>query len=116
MPFERIEFGETPDGSVISASVLTNSRGMQATVLDHGATLTSLKLPGASGDPVDVVLGYDSLDGFLENRQFFGATVGRYANRLAKGRLSTACRLRRPTPASFARQPIRRYARFDSAP
>lgn len=61
---------------------------MQATVLDHGATLTSLTLPGASGDPVDVVLGYDSLDGFLENRQFFGATVGRYANRLAKGRLS----------------------------
>lgn len=61
---------------------------MRATVLDYGATLASLVLPEANGNAIDVVLGFDSLDGFVENRQYFGSTIGRYGNRLAKGRFT----------------------------
>lgn len=81
----RASFGHTADGQDVEIVTLTNSRGMQARVMSYGASLQSLRVPDRSGKLADVVLGYDDLQGYLDRRQYFGATVGRYANRIAQG-------------------------------
>src|SRR5687768_15048770 len=87
---EKIAFGSAPDGSAASRYRLTNEKGTRATLCDYGATLVSLELPDetAPGGVSDVVLGFDTVEEYWENRPFFGATVGRYANRIAGGRFS----------------------------
>src|SRR5205814_8232040 len=57
-------------------------------VITYGATLTELWIPDKSGKTADVVLGFDKLDGYLTDEPFFGATVGRYANRIANGKFT----------------------------
>jgi len=71
-----------PDGRVITKYVLQNTNGLCAEVIDFGAVLVSLKVPDDKGDIADVVLGYDTLEEYLENPDFFGATVGPNANRI----------------------------------
>jgi len=83
----REAFGKLPDGTAVEAVTLTNHRGMSARVLAWGAILQKLVVPGKNG-PGDVVLGYDTMDGYLKAPNYFGATVGRYANRIAKGRFT----------------------------
>jgi aldose 1-epimerase len=81
----RASFGHTADGQDVEIVTLTNSRGVQARVMSYGASLQSLLVPDRNGKLADIVLGYDDLQGYLDHRQYFGATVGRYANRMARG-------------------------------
>ncbi|MBD5461098.1 MAG: galactose mutarotase [Lachnospiraceae bacterium] len=84
MGMEIKEFGMTPDGRKITLYTISNQNGMSASVMDYGAILTSLIVPDKNGDPADVVLGYDSPEGYFTNPGFFGATIGPNANRIGK--------------------------------
>lgn len=79
-PFGRV------DGQDVSLYTLRNRNGLIARISDYGATLTELHVPDKSGKLADVVLGFDRLEGYRDHRLFFGATVGRVANRIADGR------------------------------
>ncbi|MGD2166939.1 MAG: aldose epimerase family protein [Gammaproteobacteria bacterium] len=79
----RAAFGATPDGTPVEAVTLSNARGVSARIIAYGATLQSLNLPDRAGRIEDVVLGYPDLDGYVAKPQYFGATVGRFANRIA---------------------------------
>ena len=85
---DRMDFGKTPDGTPVDLYVLTNGR-ITAKVMSYGAILTELDVPDRSGKSADVVLGFDNLEGYLGGHPYFGATVGRVANRVggAKFRL-----------------------------
>jgi aldose 1-epimerase len=82
---KKIPFGKLPDGTAIQQFTLRNTTGAFAKVITYGATLTELWVPDKSGKNADVVLGFDNLAGYLTDHPYFGATVGRYANRIAKG-------------------------------
>lgn len=82
------DFGTTTGGEAIKAYVLTNSKGMEATVISYGAILTSLIVPDKNGKKEDVVLGYDTLEPYFENGSFFGVTVGRNANRIKDAKIT----------------------------
>ena len=80
-------FGNLPDGGVIDSCELTNKNGMQLKVITYGATVTSLKIPLKNDKFLDVVLGFDTMEAYLNSFQlkgapYFGATVGRYAGRI----------------------------------
>ncbi len=77
------EFGKTPDGKSIKAFTLTNKNGIEAVVIEWGATLASLLVPDKNGVKADVVLGFDTLEEYMKNDYFLGVTVGRNANRIA---------------------------------
>lgn len=79
-------FGTMPDGREVPAVKLRNGNGVETTVIALGATLQSMVLPDRAGNNADVTLGYDNLDSYLKKPQYFGSTVGRFANRLAGGR------------------------------
>jgi len=81
---QREKFGALPDGRDVEAVVLTNEGGMKVRIIAYGAIVQELTAPGRDG-PADVVLGYDGIEGYLEAPNYFGASVGRYANRIAKG-------------------------------
>jgi len=81
-------FGRTPDGQEAFAYTLTSSRGLRARITNFGATLTAMVVPDRHGNLQDVVLGYDSLDEYVSQSSYFGATVGRYANRIAGARFA----------------------------
>ncbi len=82
----REEFGRLDDGTAIEAVVLRNRRGMTARLIGFGAALQSLHVPDRNGRLDDVVLGYATLAEYVEHPQYFGATIGRYGNRIAGGR------------------------------
>ena len=79
-------FGHLPDGREVPAVTLANAHGISARVIAYGAALQSVLLPDRAGQIADVVLGYATLKGYLAKPQYFGATVGRFANRIACGR------------------------------
>lgn len=81
-------FGKLPDGRTVPAVTLSNGHGVSATVLAYGAILQSLIMPDAKGQKADVVLGYSNLQQYLDQPQYFGGTVGRFANRIAKGQFT----------------------------
>ena len=76
-------FGTTPEGQPVQTFLLENALGMQVRVMEYGATLTHFLVPDASGKLVDIVLGFDTLAGYLGQHPYFGCTVGRFANRIA---------------------------------
>ena len=82
---EHQPFGKTNDGTPVEQYVLRNSHGMQATVITYGAVLQSLKVADRHGQFEDVVLGFDDVQGYQSGTAFFGATIGRFGNRLAGG-------------------------------
>jgi aldose 1-epimerase len=82
----RAPFGRTADGRPVELFTLTNAHGIEVRLTNYGGIITSLKTPDRSGRFDDIVLGYDSLNGYLHNSPYFGAIVGRYGNRIAKGR------------------------------
>jgi aldose 1-epimerase len=82
----RDSFGVMPDGRVVERVVLRSENGFEAHVITLGATLQALLVPDAKGRCDDVLLGHNDLAGYLGKRGFFGATVGRYANRIANAR------------------------------
>lgn len=84
----RAEFGKLPDGRRVEAVTLQGANGISAVVINYGAALQSVVLPDRSGKREDVALGYATLEGYLAKPEYFGATVGRFANRLASGRFT----------------------------
>ena len=81
-------FGKAPSGQAVSLYTLTNRHGAQATITNYGGIVTSLKVPDRNGNRGDVVLGYDMLAGYVKASPYFGALIGRYGNRIAKGRFT----------------------------
>ena len=75
-------FGKTPDGQAVELYALTNRGGMEATITTFGGAIVSLKVPDRNGKFADVVLGYDSLEGYVNDKGSFGPIIGRYANRI----------------------------------
>ena len=78
-------FGKTTDGQQADLYVLSNNKGMQVAITNFGATIVSVKVPDRNGKVADVVLGYDDVKDHESGKAYFGATVGRYANRIAHG-------------------------------
>lgn len=85
---KREPFGRTPDGRQVDLYRLTNETGMEVRIMTYGGAIVSLRVPDRNGRIGDVVLGYDRLDGYLKNNPYFGGIIGRYGNRIAKGRFS----------------------------
>jgi aldose 1-epimerase len=80
---KRSDFGKMPNGAGVSLYTLTNSHGMEARIMTYGGILVSLKTPDRKGALADVVLGHDDLAGYVaDSKTFFGALIGRYANRI----------------------------------
>lgn len=75
-------YGKTAEGKVVDIFTLRNNNGMMAEILNYGGIITSLRVPDKDGKFDDVVLGYDNFEDYLKNRFFFGAIVGRHANRI----------------------------------
>lgn len=85
----KTSFGKTTDGQSVDLYTLTNARGMKATITNYGGIVTSLTAPDRRGQFADVVLGYNDLDSYMRPPfPYFGAIVGRYGNRIAKGRFT----------------------------
>jgi aldose 1-epimerase len=82
------EFGKLPDGTAVEAYVLQNSHGLRAKVITYGALLTEMHVPDRKGRLGDITLGFDNLQQYLDGHPYFGATVGRYANRIALGKFT----------------------------
>lgn len=82
----RRPFGQTPSGETVEAFTLTNAKGVSATVITYGATLQSLIAPDKAGKKADIVLGFNDAAAYVKNASYFGASVGRFANRIGKGR------------------------------
>lgn len=85
---QKQSYGKTKDGTAVDLYTLTNSGGMQAAITNYGGIVASLKTPDRNGNFADVVLGFDTFDGYLGEHPYFGALVGRYGNRIAKGRFT----------------------------
>src|SRR5688572_13796061 len=84
----KVPFGKLPDGQEVSLYTLKNKNGVEMQVINYGAIITSLKTPDKNGVFEDIVLGYDSLSHYLKATPYFGAIVGRYGNRIAKGKFT----------------------------
>ena len=82
MSINTESFGKTPDGQEVDLYTMTNTNGITAKITNYGAILVSLEVPDKNGKPADITLGFDTLDGYIKGHPYFGATVGRYANRI----------------------------------
>ncbi len=85
MPIIKQAFGLLPDNTAIDLFTLTNKHGMQVQITNYGAIITSIKTPDKNGRLGEVNLGFDNLKDYLKPHPHFGATIGRYGNRIAKG-------------------------------
>src|SRR5882672_6399379 len=83
---DRAPFGTMPDGMAVERVTLPGADGFEASVITYGAALQSLTTRDRAGRSEDVVFGHDDLESYLAARRFFGATIGRYANRIARAR------------------------------
>lgn len=83
---QKQDWGKGPQGQPVELYTLRNPKGMEVQITNYGAIVTTVKVPDKNGKMADVVLGFDSLDGYLKTNPYFGAVVGRYGNRIAKGR------------------------------
>src|SRR3954452_16258576 len=81
----RENFGHLADGTAIEMVRLLGDNGFEVRIITYGAALQSIFVPDRSGRLADVVLGREDLEGYVALRRFLGATVGRYANRIANG-------------------------------
>ena len=84
----KAAFGTTPEGEAVDVYTLTNAQGMEVRAITFGGIITSIRVPDKAGKFDDVVLGFDTLDGYLKNLPFLGAIIGRYGNRIGKGRFT----------------------------
>lgn len=82
MSISRKKFGEMPDGTLVDIFTIENKNGMILKVINYGAAIVSLKVPDRSKKFDDVILGYDNLDSYINGKMFFGAVIGRHANRI----------------------------------
>ncbi len=86
MEVQEIRFGKTQDGNEVNEYIITNSNGVELSVIEFGAIIKSLKVTSATAESVDIVLGYDDLQGYENDPYYFGATIGRVANRMSNAR------------------------------
>jgi aldose 1-epimerase len=84
----KMSFGKTKDGAAVEQYTLANSKGLKVNVITYGAIVTHIFAPDRDGKVENVVLGFDDLAGYLAGHPFFGAAVGRVANRIAKGKFT----------------------------
>jgi aldose 1-epimerase len=87
MKCEKKPFG-TVDGKNVALYTLTNSGGMTMSVTEYGGIITSFFAPDRTGKMDDIVLGYNTVDGYVKNNPYFGAIIGRYGNRIGNARFS----------------------------
>src|SRR5580704_6762970 len=80
---QKQSFGKTDDGQQVDLYTLKNQHGMEAAITNYGGTVVTLKVPDRNGKVDDVVLGYDKLEDYAAGKAYFGAIIGRYANRIA---------------------------------
>lgn len=85
---KKAAFGKTPEGQSVDLYTLTNKKGVEVAITNYGGAVVSVKVPDRNGKIADVVLGYDSLDGYVSDKAYFGAIIGRYGNRIAHGEFS----------------------------
>lgn len=88
MSNDPVVFGTTPDGKSVMLYTLRNAAGMEAKITNYGGIIVSLTAPDKNGTYADVVLGYDSLAGYIRVTPYFGALIGRYGNRIGKGQFT----------------------------
>ena len=81
-------FGTMPDGQAVQIYHLKNANGMEVSIITYGGAVQSIMMPDKNGHIDDVALGFDNLDGYLHTSTFFGALIGRYANRIADGKFT----------------------------
>ena len=81
-------FGQLPNGETVTQFTLSNTNGLVAKIIDFGGIITELHTPDRDGRLADVVLGFDQLEPYLADSPYFGALIGRYGNRIAKGRFT----------------------------
>jgi aldose 1-epimerase len=84
----KATFGKTPEGEAVDAYTLTNGAGMEVRAITFGGIITSIRVPDRNGTLADVALGFNDLAPYLKNPPYFGAIIGRYGNRIAKGRFT----------------------------
>lgn len=82
----RSVYGRLPDGQEVVNFSLTNAAGICVSISDYGARLVSIQIPDGGGNRVEIILGYEDLNGYLQDPYCFGSVIGRYANRIARGR------------------------------
>lgn len=82
---EKFPFGQTKEGRSVDQFRLSNSKGVEVAVVTYGGIVTSIRTPDKAGKLADIVLGFSSLEGYLGSHPYFGALIGRYGNRIAKG-------------------------------
>ena len=85
---ETSSFGTLPDGREVKKFTLRNKNGMSVSFINYGGIIVSIEVPDKNGKIEDVVLGYDSLSHYVKNNPYFGALIGRYGNRIARGKFS----------------------------
>ncbi|MFZ0958690.1 MAG: aldose epimerase family protein [Candidatus Sulfotelmatobacter sp.] len=81
---QKQSFG-TREGRPVNLYTLTNSHGVEVRAMNYGGIIVSIRVPDRKGEFADIVLGHESLEGYIPNPPYFGAVVGRYANRIANG-------------------------------
>ncbi len=85
---DRAVVGTLPDGATVERFTLRNENGVEVELATLGAAIHAIRTPDRAGQVADIVLGFDTLDGWMNNAPFFGVVVGRYANRIANGRFT----------------------------
>jgi aldose 1-epimerase len=88
MSITSTPFGRTADGEAVELYTLTNANGLEARISTYGGALVALLTPDRTGTLGDIVLGFDTLEGYLGDHPYFGSLIGRYANRIAEGRFA----------------------------
>jgi aldose 1-epimerase len=85
---EKNTYGKATDGTPVDEYVLSNGKGMTVKVITYGGIITDISVPDQRGKVTNITLGFDSLEGYLHKHPYFGAIVGRVANRIAKGKFT----------------------------
>ncbi|TVS20755.1 MAG: galactose mutarotase [Planctomycetaceae bacterium] len=88
MKIEKKPFGQTKEGVQVDLYTCTNANGSVLKMTNFGATTVALEVPDRNGNRTNITLGFESLEGYLGDHPYFGATVGRYCNRIALGRFT----------------------------
>jgi aldose 1-epimerase len=88
LKLKKTLFGTLPDGANVDKYTLTNSRGLELTILTYGGIIQSILLPDKNGHAADIALGFDNLEDYVNRNPYFGAIIGRYGNRVANGRFT----------------------------
>ncbi len=85
---EKAAYGTTPKGEKIDSYTLKNQKGMEVNIITYGGIISSLKAPNKAGVSEEVVIGFNSLEQYMKPNPYFGALIGRYGNRIAKGKFT----------------------------